>query len=66
MSGFASTHFLAASSAESLSTAIERETEFWSSGAQRAADVLGLPLEEVVVGDALHEEALAGLLARSS
>ena len=30
--------------------------------AERAAAVLGLPLEEVVVGDALLEQALAGLI----
>ena len=30
--------------------------------AERAADVLGLPLEEIVVGDALLEEALDALL----
>jgi hypothetical protein len=34
--------------------------------AERAAGVLNLPLEEVVVGDALLEEALAGLISPRS
>jgi len=35
------------------------------SAAERAADAIGLPLEEVVVGDALLEQALAALIQAS-
>jgi hypothetical protein len=40
----------------------QHPTERLRAAAGRAADVLGLPLEEVVVGDALLERALEGLV----
>ena len=41
----------------------QHPTERLRAAAERAAEQLGLPLETLVVGDALLEEALADLLA---
>jgi hypothetical protein len=41
----------------------QHPTDRLRAAAERAAEQLGLPLETMVVGDALLEEALAELLA---